>query len=896
MTTIKLKSSKTGSSQLAAALKLPKGARFYECALQVNPFAYLKRHAKQTTFKTEEDYNDAIVAACLENDIEVIGVTDHYRIDESWSLIQAARDVGIFAFAGFEAVSKDGVHFICLFDAERESKLERYIGECGVRDTSSPSPIGDKDATELMEHAATKWEASCIAAHAISEGGMLRKLSGQPRIQAWCSDHLLACAIAGPISSVPLPFKTILENKDSAHKRDRPVAVLNASDVNSPDDLADNSATTFIKMSAPSVEALRQAFLDPESRVRLSSDPEPEPHAEFLALTWEGGFLDGVAIHFNSNLNALIGGRGAGKSTVVESLRFVLGLQALTDDAKKSHDGVVKHVLQAGTKVSLLVRSHKPSEAFYTVERSVPNQPVIRDRVGNVLELSVEDILPDVQLFGQHEISELTKSQEKLTKLLERFVERVDGTDSQKATLRNKLARSQTKILGLKREARQIAERLATLPGLKETLKRYEQAGLKEKMKEHSDLVSEERLFKTVSERLDPVRDTIETLEELLPIDTDFVSTKKLEDLPNATTLAGLRKALNSANDAMESAKAALEEALKTADQAVSTVKKAWGVKRDAAQAGYEKVLRELQKTKVDGHEFIRLRHKIEELRPLADTSGKLKTDLQGQEAQRRTLLAEWQDAKDEEYQRIQAAAKSVSRKLKDRVRVSVEMSGNREPLEQLLREEVGGNLAATLERLRAKDALSLSDLAARCRERKEALQEHYGLPAGVAERLSQADPKVFMAIEELDLPATTKIELNTAQEGASPIWRALSELSTGQKATAILLLLLLEADAPLIVDQPEDDLDNRFISDGVVPIMRREKRRRQFVFSTHNANIPVLGDAELIVGMTATSEGAAIEKQHMGSLDAAPVCELVEEILEGGKTAFETRRSKYGF
>jgi hypothetical protein len=110
------------------------------------------------------------------------------------------------------------------------------------------------------------------------------------------------------------------------------------------------------------------------------------------------------------------------------------------------------------------------------------------------------------------------------------------------------------------------------------------------------------------------------------------------------------------------------------------------------------------------------------------------------------------------------------------------------------------------------------------------------------------------------------------------------------------LLLLLLESDAPLVVDQPEDDLDNRFITDGVVPIMRREKQRRQFVFSTHNANIPVLGDAELIVGMTATSDAAVIEKEHRGALDAAPVCELVEEILEGGRTAFETRRSKYGF
>jgi hypothetical protein len=81
---------------------------------------------------------------------------------------------------------------------------------------------------------------------------------------------------------------------------------------------------------------------------------------------------------------------------------------------------------------------------------------------------------------------------------------------------------------------------------------------------------------------------------------------------------------------------------------------------------------------------------------------------------------------------------------------------------------------------------------------------------------------------------------------------------------------------------------------------MREEKRRRQFIFSTHNANIPVLGDAELIVGLTPSGEGesgkAVIEQRHIGSIDSPGVRELVEDILEGGKDAFETRRQKYGF
>ena len=327
--------------------------------------------------------------------------------------------------------------------------------------------------------------------------------------------------------------------------------------------------------------------------------------------------------------------------------------------------------------------------------------------------------------------------------------------------------------------------------------------------------------------------------------------------------------------------------------------KSLWNERKTKIEETYEKLLRELQKSKIDGAEFIRLRQQIEELRPLNDKMKSLRRNLKAHEAQRRNFLVEWEDIKATEYRQVETAAKRVSRKLRNRVQVTVKMAGNRGPLEQLLR-EVGGNLAAALDRLRGQDQLSLPELAQRCREGKEALRTHYNLPTGAAERNAQADLDLFMRIEELELPATTEIALNTAPDREPANWQTLQALSTGQKATAVLLLLLLESEAPLVVDQPEDDLDNRFITEGVVPIMRHEKRRRQFVFSTHNANIPVLGDAELILGLAATCEAregqARIVPKHMASIDPRPVRELVEEILEGGKAAFEMRRSKYGF
>lgn len=890
----------TISGHLREATGLPNGARFYRCALQVNPFAYLARNAKATTYTTEVEYNAAIVSTCLELGIEVIGVTDHYRVHESTGLLKAARDAGLRAFGGFEAVTKDGVHFLCLFDSEKDGVLERFIGECGIRNHTETSPTGSLDCTELLQ-CAKGWPGICIAAHVAADGGgLLKKLSGQTRITAWKSPDLLACALAGPVSAAPDSIRPILENKDAQHKRERMVAVINAQDVNDPEDLRKPGASCAIKMSEVSVEGLRQAFLDPDSRVRLNTDAAPEPHAEFVAMTWEGGFLRETGVHFNDNLNVLVGGRGTGKSTMIESLRYVLGLEPLGEDARKAHEGVIKQVLRSGTKISLLVRSHKPSQRCYTIERTIPNPPIVRDESGTILSLTPGDVMPGVEVFGQHEISELTKSREKLTRLLERFIDHNPDLVAQKSQLRLDLERSRTRILGLQRDVQNIDERLAALPGLEETLKRFQEAGLEERLKEKSLLVREEAVLRTIGERLAPVRKLGVDIAKIAPLDSAFLSAAALDGIPNHDVLSLAEGIFSRLSAQLQAISDQFDAALKTADGEIAAMRAKWDERKGVIEATYEKLLRQLQKSNVDGEEFIRLRRQIEELRPLRDRRDELLRDLAAEEAKRRELIAKWEDTKATEYRAIAQAAKKVSKKLKSRVQVEVTMAGNREPLEKLLRDKVGGNLNAAFDRLRERDQVSLPDLAARCREGKDALMKQFGLPAGAADRIAQTGPELFMQLEELDLPATTKIELNTAADADAPTWQALEDLSTGQKATAVLLLLLLESESPLVVDQPEDDLDNRFITDGVVPIMRQEKRRRQFVFSTHNANIPVLGDAELILGLGAAGEGkdgqAMIDHQHMGSIDSRVVRELVEEILEGGKAAFEMRRLKYGF
>ncbi|MCC7381700.1 MAG: AAA family ATPase [Deltaproteobacteria bacterium] len=895
------------NEDIQRALARTSGARFYRCALQVNPPTYAAQFRGRDHGLSAAQYTRQIVAKCGELGIGVLAATDHNSAAWTDELCAAATEHGIVVFPGFEVASSEGVHVLCLYGTEATSQqLDRFLGELGIRDLGASALLANKPFGEVLDTVRAQGGIT-IAAHVTQEKGLLTALHGQAAIRAWRDPNLLAVQLPGSVDDTPQDKKAILRNQNHDYRREHPVArklavaVVNAADIVAPDDLEDPGATCSIKMSRPSIEGLRQAFLDPESRIRLSSDPAPEDHAELVAMSWHGGFLDGAAIHFNENLNVLVGGRGAGKSTVIESVRYVLNLNARGREAQEAHEGVVRHVLKPGTRISLLVRSHRPTQRDYVIERTIPNPPLVSDaKTGQVLPLTPTDVMPAAEVFGQHEISELAKSPERLTALLDRFVERDASIPNRKHDLKRDLAKVRTTILEIGNETRQVEERLAALPGLEETLRRFQEAGLEERLQERSVLVREEQVLKTALDRLQPLSTRIEELARDLPIDAAFASAKVIERLPARPLLSEIAPIFDRLSGQIREGVTAMAAAIANAEAEIKAIRTRFAARRAEVQARYEQILRDLQKSKIDGEEFIRLRHQIEELRPLRERQALLKRSSDEAIERRRNLLAEWERVLSEDFQRLDRAAKDVNRQLIGRVNVKVDFSGDREPLAKLLKDRVGGRLSDTLDALRSREDLSLRELAESCRAGKDELLRKFSIPAAQAERLAGAGPEVWMLVEELELPPTTQVRLNVAPEGNPEEFVELQRVSTGQKATAVLLLLLLESEAPLVVDQPEDDLDNRFISEGVVPKMREEKRRRQFLFATHNANIPVLGDAELIIGLSASGEAdqghARVDEEKTGSIDTEAVRALVEEVLEGGREAFETRRRKYRF
>ena len=135
------------------------------------------------------------------------------------------------------------------------------------------------------------------------------------------------------------------------------------------------------------------------------------------------------------------------------------------------------------------------------------------------------------------------------------------------------------------------------------------------------------------------------------------------------------------------------------------------------------------------------------------------------------------------------------------------------------------------------------------------------------------------------------EIEVQYKPSGAAA-YKSLSTASAGQKTTAILTFILSYGNIPLILDQPEDDLDNRLVYELVVDRLKQAKEKRQIIVVTHNANIPVNGDAEYIISLN--SESKLLEILHSGTVEQLSIKKEICDVMEGGEQAFDMRHKRY--
>lgn len=891
--------------EVLATLDRPSGAHSFRCAFQVNPWDYVVRHAKSTSFTSADQYDAAIVQACLDTGTTVVGLADHHSVETSRGLRAGLEAAGVHVFPGFEVCCKDGVHMQVLFEpGTTEHDMTLKLGAVGA-DPADPNGQADVDVPELLRRV-DEWGAVAIAGQLTYRSGILAHLQGKSRQRVWTDSRLLAGAIPAPVAQIALQgHRKILENIEPGYVREFPVALLHANDVCDPQDLQKLNRWSWIKMVQPTIEGLRSAFRDPESRVHLPTEPQPAEHPQLVAIGWDGAacHLSGSRLHLNADLNVLVGGRGAGKSTVLESIRFVLGEAPTGPDSIRSHKRIVEDVLQQGTRVWLVVRSTGVTSRDYLIERVVGGVATVSSRDGQRLDLDPIEAFPGAEIWGQREISELTWEGTARNRLLSRFVTVDRDSVPRKREVAKQLEQNRLSLVRLRQETSDLDDRVAALPALEEQASRYAEAGIEQRLRQQSQLVRERALLDAARERLEPLQALVAALPEAVAPDLAFLSAAAQKPLANPGLLEEARAVLDEVASVSAAAVAGLSQVAAEADRRLVDIRRRWEERVELADQEHAARLRALPQSDADGQAYLELRRQLERLGPLGERRNRLEAELQLLQQQRVLLLGEWQAARDLQVVGLRDAADLVNSRLAAAsVRVTVTQDGDTGPLESLLRERVGGNLSKTISALQQQE-VTAGRLAQLCRSGAEALAQALGTSPSQAEKLCQAGPALAEELEQLDLQPVTEVQLKVGNT-----WRSQDRLSKGQQATAFLLLLLVggEGAGPLLVDQPEEDLDNRFITDSIVPAMRREKRRRQFLFTSHNPNIPVLGDAELIaeVRVEMVPDGKGTEElrgrvgppARSGSIDTPAVRELVEETLEGGRLAFARRRRKYGF
>lgn len=891
------------SPELGELLQERPGARYLRADLQVHtpidPAFDRKPEPKDANDRRAlaRDY----LSKAHERGIELVAITEHN--DVSWidDLRYAARGLGMQLFPGFEIESKEGIHVLCLFEPDAKvTHLEDCLARLGLtkekRETQRLELRADKSFPELIEFVQEECGGICIAAHIETTKGLLSAVREGARVDMWKTPALLAAQLSRPPDEIASGNGRIVRGEDPIYARERLPAYVLTSDCRSFATIGEKS--TWIKMDEVSVEGLRQAFLDPESRLSYTDPGERRQGARLLGARWEGGFLGGVAFPLNVELNALIGGKGTGKSTIIETIRYVfdLGFHNIPD-VKEAAGKLIDSAFKSGSKISLVVETEAPRKR-YVIERTAPHAPIVRDEFGESRpELNPRMLLRPC-VYGQKEIYGIAQDPPALLTLLDGFAEGAlrEAADREHSLL-ERLRQNAALLIDTRRQIDDAEARLEELPTLQQWRIQFREAGFEELLRERRQLDREDRLLTSASEALTERLRVLarganeQSLARTLELPED-------EELPNAELIREAHSLLARADSTWETKFGELRAELDRTSSELDNVRARWRERRESRAAEFDRALRELQARmpEVDPERYLDVERRIEQLTPLGEVVEQLKTTLTQARDERAKLLLELESARGERYRTRDRAAQDLNAALAGTLLIEVTYRGDRASFIKRLSELRTGARADNLRRMVEKPTFTPAAFAAGVRSRQVA---QLGLTAGQANSMERAlTEETLLELEVADLPDRVELKLDISL-GEGSDYRSLDRLSPGQKSTAILLLIMLESKDPLLIDQPEDDLDNRFIYDDIVKRLRKAKPERQFLIATHNANIPILGDAEQIVALDAKEiDGPPVRGfvRARGSIDAAPVRAAAEEILEGGREAFALRQAKYHF
>ncbi len=720
------------------------------------------------------------------------------------------------------------------------------------------------------------------------------------------------------------------------YREQRHWALLECSDPHRYQDIG--SRFTWLKMEVPDVEGVRLALLDPESRLRrMAEGPPRRDHPRIESLEIRGAdFFDAIEVPFNSCLTTMIGGRGSGKSTIVEYLRLVLDRGRAEDfpgdGGSELHERFEKLIRSkprrdhGETEGTLLpdyeLCAHvRVSGRLYRVTRDANGLAVTRDPASEhaeVVPLDVRSLIAP-RILSQRQISRIARDPAAQRSELDALLDSDDlrQFESEHAQITELLTSLQATRTRLEARRASLPARRTELQTISDQLAFLEGSGGREILARFEAYQRESRWLKEVSERLASRAVSLDEVAAAVADDTVVIGDPPA-GTPSETWLrdisAQLAKASGELQDTVRNGADGLRE---QAERLRAQAREHWRPQYDEARAAYDQLRAELGARGVDfsQHEKLlqrraSLQREVSELERIDDDLARTnaavnearaslvrlherRTGLRSEQANTleqadadvRLTVFGFRDRKDFEARREEwfAGAGLQRRDWGAMVDFVFEEGASVPERIAALVEALRRDVAEATDRGRPSDVAS-SATAGLIASRGGQLSGNF---APVLERGSR------VRLDEMErfLPEdTVEAKVRAAEGGFKPLTTG----SVGEKSTAILSLLLSAGNQPLVVDQPEDDLDNRYVYEVVVKLLRRRKFSRQIIIATHNANIPVNGDAELIVALGAKDQLGRV--LALGSIDRADVKDQVSVIMEGSAEAFRLRRERYGY
>ena len=889
------------------------GSRWWRLDLHVHsPRSY--------DFKDQpEEHSDSIrrwLEAARDAGIDAIAVTDH-NTAEAISLIQDAVsevDAAPVVFPGVELTANDGCHLLVLMDPSRNqqhvdavlSRVEVPVDDRGKHTARSPLSI-----EKILEECGD--DVLVIGAHVNGPDGLLQ-LSGEQRIAVLQNTTLSGVEIQPDLDCE----SAWLDGSKSVVGRK--LSQVWGSDSHSYDSIGQRF--TWVKMTKPNLEGLRLALLDGESSLkpaRRGDIANPNSHASQVIenITIYEGKLIGrnkpMEVSFNPWLNAIIGGRGTGKSTLVDFCRKTLRRDEELDGAVSSRDESLRDLfnrrmcvpesradeglLRENSRIEVAYR--KDGETFVlSWSQGGTVQPIARLSGGERIpeDGNISERFP-IRIYSQKQLFALAQDLNALLTVID------DAQAVQAVVTERQLRQSENSYLSLRIESRVAAADASELPNLQASLDDVRRKLDILQQGGHAQILSTYRTRRQINDSWNTILEATERGLDSVNTAVNEISVAELDlgaasedDAPRAA----IRRAHQSLTRLVGEFRQRVSESITEVQLQLPEVRDGvdgseWLAAVQESESDFETTVARLSEEGISDPT---------EYGDLVDQAARLEADISrlNTEREKVTDLDAQADAILSQYREERLQLTARRREFTDSVSgdtLSIEVNGladhlrlaedlevilglprfqeDRRSIAERIRPQNGGywdwdRLDAVVGEIRKFHDGTSDSMDTQDARFKTALR---GIPPERIDRLA------------LYLPEDT-VSVKFKDAGSSSDWRSLSQGSPGQQTAALLAFVLGFGNEPIILDQPEDDLDNTLIYELLVNRFREIKPSRQMIIVTHNPNIVVHGDAEYVVSLNA-DVGQTQVGCH-GGLQERAVRDEICRVMEGGRQAFRSR------